>query len=65
MHSAVTRTLISRKNYEAKLSFAEKHVFEHVLRTESWSKVHLVMSASFIYLGLMGNILFGVKLRKD
>ncbi len=50
MHSAVTRTLISRKNYEAKLTFAERHV----LWTENWSKVHFSDESKFNLFGSDG-----------
>ncbi len=51
MHSAVTRTVISRKNYEAKLTFAEKHV----LRTEeNWSKIHFSDESKFNLFGSDG-----------
>ncbi len=58
VHSAVVKLLISRKNQKARLTLAE----DHVVWRENWSKVHLM---SLIYLGMIGNILFGVKLGKN
>ncbi len=58
-HSAVTKPLISRKNQKARL--------RNMLcgQRRSGAKFTSVMKASLIYLGLMGNIMFVVKLRKD
>ncbi len=58
-HSAVTKPLISRKNQKARL--------RNMLcgQRRSGAKFTSVMKARLIYLGLMGNIMFVVKLRKD
>ncbi len=47
VHSAVTKPLISRKNQNARLTFAEEHV---VWTDENWSKVHFSDESSLIYL---------------
>ncbi len=44
MHSAVTKPLISRKNQNARLTFAEEHV---VWTEENWSKVHFSDESKF------------------
>ncbi len=56
-YSAVTKPLISRKNQKAILTFAVEHVV--------WREFTLVMKARLIYLGLVGDIMFVVKLGKD
>ncbi len=55
---------INRKNRKATLTFAEEHVG---WREENWSKFHFSDESKFNWfgLGLRGNILFGIKLRKE
>ncbi len=58
------KPLVNRKNQKAMLTFAEEHVG---WREENWSKFHFSDESKFNWfgLGLRGNILFGMKLRKE